>query len=58
MDFSNFVCIYISDQLTDIGFQTACRWINIYAEDQDKFFADFRDAYTKLVNSGASWKTT
>uniref|UniRef100_A0A8I6YLY7 L-ascorbate peroxidase n=1 Tax=Hordeum vulgare subsp. vulgare TaxID=112509 RepID=A0A8I6YLY7_HORVV len=34
------------------------RWINIYAEDQDKFFADFRDAYTKLVNSGASWRTT
>ncbi|XP_047085204.1 putative L-ascorbate peroxidase 6 isoform X1 [Lolium rigidum] len=33
------------------------RWINIYAEDQDKFFADFRDAYTKLVNSGASWRT-
>ncbi|VAI74075.1 unnamed protein product [Triticum turgidum subsp. durum] len=32
------------------------RWINIYAEDQDKFFADFRDAYTKLVNSGASWR--
>ncbi|KAF7101025.1 hypothetical protein CFC21_102424 [Triticum aestivum] len=33
------------------------RWINIYAKDQDKFFADFRDAYTKLVNSGASWRT-
>ncbi|XP_047072564.1 putative L-ascorbate peroxidase 6 isoform X2 [Lolium rigidum] len=33
------------------------RWVNIYAEDQDKFFADFRDAYTKLVNSGASWRT-
>uniref|UniRef100_A0A453RKP1 Peroxidase n=1 Tax=Aegilops tauschii subsp. strangulata TaxID=200361 RepID=A0A453RKP1_AEGTS len=33
------------------------RWIDIYAEDEDKFFADFRDAYTKLVNSGASWRT-
>uniref|UniRef100_A0ACD5ZT10 Uncharacterized protein n=1 Tax=Avena sativa TaxID=4498 RepID=A0ACD5ZT10_AVESA len=33
------------------------RWINIYAEDQGKFFTDFRDAYTKLVDSGASWRT-
>ncbi|KAK3122151.1 hypothetical protein QOZ80_8BG0665760 [Eleusine coracana subsp. coracana] len=33
------------------------RWIKIYADDQAKFFDDFRDAYIKLVNSGASWRT-
>ncbi|TVT99146.1 hypothetical protein EJB05_55495 [Eragrostis curvula] len=32
-------------------------WIKIYAEDQAKFFDDFRDTYIKLVNSGASWRT-
>ncbi|KAL6858954.1 hypothetical protein ACP4OV_017956 [Aristida adscensionis] len=33
------------------------RWIRIYADDQAKFFDDFRDTYIKLVNSGASWRT-
>ncbi|KAL6646165.1 hypothetical protein ACP70R_017773 [Stipagrostis hirtigluma subsp. patula] len=33
------------------------RWIGIYAKDQAKFFDDFREAYIKLVNSGASWRT-
>ncbi|KAF5194914.1 Ascorbate peroxidase [Thalictrum thalictroides] len=33
------------------------RWIKIYADDQNTFFEDFKSAYTKLVNSGASWKT-
>nr|XP_018675343.1 PREDICTED: putative L-ascorbate peroxidase 6 isoform X2 [Musa acuminata subsp. malaccensis] len=32
------------------------RWIKIYAGDQAKFFDDFRNAYIKLVNSGASWR--
>ncbi|CAL9123353.1 unnamed protein product [Musa acuminata var. zebrina] len=32
------------------------RWIKIYAGDQAKFFDDFRNAYVKLVNSGASWR--
>ncbi|ESQ53944.1 hypothetical protein EUTSA_v10025686mg [Eutrema salsugineum] len=32
------------------------RWVKRYAEDQDKFFQDFTNAYTKLVNSGAKWK--
>ncbi|KAL5231780.1 hypothetical protein ABZP36_030556 [Zizania latifolia] len=31
------------------------RWIKLYAEDQAKFFDDFKDAYIKLVNTGASW---
>jgi L-ascorbate peroxidase len=33
------------------------RWINLYAQDQAKFFADFKDAYIKLVNTGASWRS-
>lgn len=33
------------------------RWIRIYAEDQARFFDDFRDTYIKLVDSGASWRT-
>ncbi|XP_043702717.1 putative L-ascorbate peroxidase 6 [Telopea speciosissima] len=32
------------------------RWITEYAESQNRFFDDFRDAYIKLVNSGARWK--
>ncbi|EAZ07665.1 hypothetical protein OsI_29921 [Oryza sativa Indica Group] len=32
-------------------------WINLYAQDQAKFFADFKDAYIKLVNTGASWRS-
>ncbi|EOA18535.1 hypothetical protein CARUB_v10007089mg [Capsella rubella] len=31
------------------------RWVKRYAEDQDKFFEDFTNAYKKLVNSGAKW---
>ncbi|KAG8087928.1 hypothetical protein GUJ93_ZPchr0010g11084 [Zizania palustris] len=33
------------------------RWINLYAGDQAKFFDDFKDAYIKLVNTGASWRS-
>ncbi|PIA42435.1 hypothetical protein AQUCO_02000110v1 [Aquilegia coerulea] len=33
------------------------RWIKIYADDQNTFFEDFKNAYIKLVNSGVSWKT-
>ncbi|CAL5005309.1 unnamed protein product [Urochloa decumbens] len=33
------------------------RWIRIYAEDQARFFDDFRDTYIKLVDSGAMWRT-
>ncbi|KAL9269486.1 putative L-ascorbate peroxidase 6 [Drosera capensis] len=33
------------------------RWITRYADDQDAFFEDFKNAYIKLVNSGAKWKT-
>ncbi|KMT18929.1 hypothetical protein BVRB_2g030290 [Beta vulgaris subsp. vulgaris] len=32
------------------------RWITDYANDQDKFFEDFKNVYIKLVNSGARWK--
>ncbi|KAM7251252.1 hypothetical protein ACFE04_023135 [Oxalis oulophora] len=32
------------------------RWIKQYAEDQEMFFEDFKNAYIKLVNSGARWK--
>lgn len=32
------------------------RWISKYADDQDLFFEDFKNAYIKLVNSGAKWK--
>ncbi|XP_078432402.1 ascorbate peroxidase 6 isoform X2 [Wolffia australiana] len=36
---------------------TEClRWINIYAADQERFFDDFKKAYIKLVNTGASWR--
>ncbi|XP_058074428.1 putative L-ascorbate peroxidase 6 isoform X2 [Magnolia sinica] len=32
------------------------RWIRIYADDQAKFFKDFKSAYIKLVNTGAVWR--
>ncbi|KAJ4959573.1 hypothetical protein NE237_026684 [Protea cynaroides] len=32
------------------------RWITEYAENQNRFFDDFKDAYIKLVDSGARWK--
>lgn len=32
------------------------RWISNYANNQDLFFKDFKNAYTKLVNSGARWR--
>lgn len=32
------------------------RWISRYAEDQDLFFEDFKNAYIKLVNSGSKWR--
>ncbi|KAJ8538403.1 hypothetical protein K7X08_014943 [Anisodus acutangulus] len=32
------------------------RWISKYAEDQSLFFEDFKNAYTKLVDTGATWK--
>ncbi|XP_027775052.1 putative L-ascorbate peroxidase 6 isoform X3 [Solanum pennellii] len=31
-------------------------WISKYAEDQSLFFDDFKNAYTKLVDTGATWK--
>ncbi|PHT40402.1 putative L-ascorbate peroxidase 6 [Capsicum baccatum] len=31
-------------------------WISKYAEDQSLFFEDFKNAYTKLVDTGATWK--
>ncbi|GFP87809.1 putative l-ascorbate peroxidase 6 [Phtheirospermum japonicum] len=33
------------------------RWITKYANDQDLFFEDFKNVYTKLVNTGATWRT-
>ncbi|GMY29299.1 putative L-ascorbate peroxidase 6 [Fagus crenata] len=33
------------------------RWITKYAENQSMFFEDFKNAYLKLVNSGAKWKS-
>lgn len=33
------------------------RWISEYAANQGLFFEDFKNAYTKLVNAGATWKT-
>ncbi|MCD7456330.1 putative L-ascorbate peroxidase 6 [Datura stramonium] len=32
------------------------RWISKYAEDQSLFFDDFKNVYTKLVDTGATWK--
>ncbi|XP_022751803.1 putative L-ascorbate peroxidase 6 [Durio zibethinus] len=32
------------------------RWITKYADNQNMFFEDFKNAYIKLVNSGARWK--
>ncbi|CAM6104003.1 unnamed protein product [Calypogeia fissa] len=31
------------------------KWVNLYAEDENKFFLDFSRAYVKLVNTGAQW---
>uniref|UniRef100_A0A6M2E806 L-ascorbate peroxidase n=1 Tax=Populus davidiana TaxID=266767 RepID=A0A6M2E806_9ROSI len=33
------------------------RWIKKYADNQNMFFNDFKNAYIKLVNSGARWKS-
>ncbi|KAL3745438.1 hypothetical protein ACJRO7_014526 [Eucalyptus globulus] len=33
------------------------RWIEKYANDQNLFFKDFENAYVKLVNSGARWRS-
>lgn len=33
------------------------RWITKYANDQNLFFSDFKKAYTKLVNTGAKWRS-
>ncbi|EOY29479.1 Ascorbate peroxidase 6 [Theobroma cacao] len=33
------------------------RWITKYADNQNIFFKDFKNAYIKLVNSGARWKS-
>ncbi|XP_030467219.1 putative L-ascorbate peroxidase 6 isoform X1 [Syzygium oleosum] len=33
------------------------RWIEKYANDQNSFFKDFKNAYVKLVNSGARWRS-
>ncbi|CAK7353700.1 unnamed protein product [Dovyalis caffra] len=33
------------------------RWIESYADNQNMFFDDFKNAYIKLVNSGARWKS-
>ncbi|KAJ7966185.1 Ascorbate peroxidase [Quillaja saponaria] len=32
------------------------RWIKKYADNQNMFFEDFKNAYVKLVNSGVRWK--
>ncbi|CAN0877577.1 Putative L-ascorbate peroxidase 6 [Linum grandiflorum] len=34
------------------------RWIEVYASNQEMFFRDFKNAYTKLVNSGATWRSS
>ncbi|CAN6442385.1 unnamed protein product [Victoria cruziana] len=34
------------------------RWITVYANNEKKFFEDFKDSYVKLVNSGARWRTS
>lgn len=39
------------------AFLTFRSWIAKYAENQNLFFEDFEKAYTKLVNSGAKWKS-
>ncbi|OMO90834.1 Heme peroxidase, plant/fungal/bacterial [Corchorus olitorius] len=40
-----------------IGEDDEClRWITKYADDQNMFFEDFKNAYIKLVNSGVRWK--
>ncbi|XP_052210103.1 putative L-ascorbate peroxidase 6 isoform X2 [Diospyros lotus] len=33
------------------------RWISKYADNQNLFFEDFKNAYIKLVNTGARWRT-
>lgn len=38
-------------------FKLMHRWIQIYANNQSMFFEDFKNAYIKLVNSGARWKS-
>ncbi|KAJ3701216.1 hypothetical protein LUZ61_004921 [Rhynchospora tenuis] len=34
------------------------RWIKTYAGDQPKFYENFKNAYIKLVNTGASWEAS
>lgn len=33
------------------------RWISKYANDQNLFFEDFKKVYTKLVDTGAHWRS-
>ncbi|KAI4337316.1 hypothetical protein L6164_015749 [Bauhinia variegata] len=33
------------------------RWIKKYADNENMFFEDFKNAYMKLVNSGARWRS-
>nr|AII99883.1 peroxidase [Cicer arietinum] len=33
------------------------RWIKNYADNENMFFEDFRNAYVKLVNSGVRWNS-
>ncbi|KAF7830294.1 putative L-ascorbate peroxidase 6 [Senna tora] len=33
------------------------RWIKKYADNENMFFEDFKNAYVKLVNSGVKWKS-
>ncbi|KAL5783114.1 hypothetical protein ACOSP7_008143 [Xanthoceras sorbifolium] len=33
------------------------RWIRKYADNQNLFFEDFKNAYVKMVNTGARWKS-
>ncbi|KAI5403727.1 variant 2, putative L-ascorbate peroxidase 6 [Lathyrus oleraceus] len=33
------------------------RWIKKYADDENMFFEDFKNAYVKLVNSGVKWSS-
>lgn len=33
------------------------RWIKKYADNENMFFEDFKNAYVKLVNTGVRWKS-
>lgn len=47
---------FIANELYSPYFTMMNRWISTYANNEDLFLEDFKNAYMKLVNLGARWR--